>query len=219
MTLSIALTLRAPLAACLLAAGMWTAPTLTAAQTTKTTPQTTALPPNTPSITANRPAAPAPAVAGAPRTIKWEELVPPNWDPLAEFKDVNFGMLDDGDPRAMAMMKRLREVWDQAPTNPTLVGQAVRIPGFIVPLEDSKDGMKEFLLVPYFGACIHSPPPPANQIIHVLPKTPAKGFRSMDTVWISGTLSTVRTDSYMGTSSYRIDAVTVLPYEDSSTRR
>jgi hypothetical protein len=53
----------------------------------------------------------------------------------------------------------------------------------------------------------------------VLPKSPAKGFRSMDTVWISGTLSTVRTDSYMGTSSYRIDAVSVLPYEDSSTRR
>ena len=68
--------------------------------------------------------------------------------------------------------------------NSALVGQLVRIPGVVVPLEDSKDGLKEFLLVPYFGACVHSPPPPANQIVHVLPKSPAKGLRSMDAVWI-----------------------------------
>ena len=72
--------------------------------------------------------------------------------------------------------------------------------------------MTEFLLVPYFGACIHSPPPPSNQIIHVLPKAPAKGLRSMDAVWISGTLRTVRADTSMGVSSYRMDAVLVVPY-------
>jgi len=98
--------------------------------------------------------------------------------------------------------------------NPELVGTQVRIPGFVVPLEDSKAGLKEFLLVPYFGACIHSPPPPANQIIHVLPRTPAKGVRSMDTVWVSGTLSTVRTDSYMGASGYRIEATEIAPYKE-----
>jgi hypothetical protein len=107
----------------------------------------------------------------------------------------------------------MREAWDNAPTNPALVGQAVRLPGFVVPLEDTKDGLKEFLLVPYFGACIHSPPPPANQIVHVLPRTPVKGFRSMDTVWVSGPLATVRTDSYMGASGYRIEATEVVRYE------
>ncbi len=151
---------------------------------------------------------------GAPRTIQWEELVPANWDPFKGFKDLNFQALDDGDPRANEMLKKMREVWDAAPANPALVGQQVRIPGFIVPLEDTKDGLKEFLLVPYFGACIHSPPPPANQIIHVLPKAPAKGFRSMDTVWVSGPLSTPRTDSYMGTSTYRIEATAVTRYEE-----
>ena len=60
--------------------------------------------------------------------------------------------------------------------------------------------------MPYFGACIHSPPPPANQIIHVKPKEPAKGIRSMDTVWVNGTLHTLRTDTFMGASSYRMDA-------------
>jgi hypothetical protein len=158
------------------------------------------------------------AKPGAARTIGWEQLVPPNWDPFKDFKDLNFQLLDDGDPRAAQMLKRMREVWDNAPPNPQIVGQNVRIPGFVVPLEDSKDGLKEFLLVPYFGACIHSPPPPANQIIHVLPRTPAKGLRSMDTVWISGPLATVRTDSYMGAASYRIEATEVVPYQQDRAR-
>ena len=140
--------------------------------------------------------------------------MPAGWDPFKDFKDLNFQMLDDGDPRANLMLKKMREVWDSAPVNPDLVGTQVRIPGFVVPLEDSKAGLREFLLVPYFGACIHSPPPPANQIIHVLPRTPAKGVRSMDTVWVSGTLSTVRTDSYMGASGYRIEATSVAPYTE-----
>jgi hypothetical protein len=93
-----------------------------------------------------------------------------------------------------------------------LEGQSVRLPGFVVPLEESREGLKEFLLVPYFGACIHSPPPPANQIVHVLPRTPARDVRSMDAVWISGTLRQVKTDSYMGVSSYRMEALRVEPY-------
>ena len=166
-----------------------------------------------PPLRAEVPAVPA-AKPGALRTINWEELVPADWDPMKDFQGVDFGLLQDGDPRANEMMKKLRQVWDSAPSNPALVGQNVRIPGFVVPLEDSKEGMKEFLLVPYFGACIHSPPPPANQIIFVKPRTPAKGLRSMDTVWISGVLATERTDSYMGASSYRIDAHSVAPYEE-----
>ena len=159
-------------------------------------------------------AAPPAAAAGAARTISWEALVPANWDPFKDFKGLNFQTLDDGDPRASEILKKMREAWDNAPTNPAIVGQVVRLPGFVVPLEDSKEGLKEFLLVPYFGACIHSPPPPANQIVHVLPKSPAKGLRSMDTVWIVGTVTTLRTDSYMGASSYRIEATSVLPYEE-----
>ena len=152
--------------------------------------------------------------AGAARTIAWDALVPAGWDPFKDFKDLNFQTLDDGDPRATAMLKKMRDVWDNAPVNTALVGQVVRIPGFVVPLEDTKDGLKEFLLVPYFGACVHSPPPPANQIVHVLPKSPAKGLRSMDAVWITGTLTTGRTDSYMGAAGYRIEAISVAPYTD-----
>jgi hypothetical protein len=161
----------------------------------------------------------APASAGKPSNLTWEELVPKDWDPMSEFKGIDFNLLDDGDPRAAQMMNRLRQVWDSAPINDAVLGRNVRIPGFIVPLEDGRDGMREFLLVPYFGACIHSPPPPANQIIHVLPRTPARGVRSMDAVWISGVISAERTDSYMGVSGYRIVATAVEPYREERRGR
>ena len=169
-----------------------------------------------PALAASVPAkAAVPGTTGTPRTITWDALVPAGWDPFKDFKDMNFQMLDDGDPRAGAMLKKMRDVWDNAPVNGALVGQTVRIPGFVVPLEDSKDGLKEFLLVPYFGACVHSPPPPSNQIIHVLPKLAVKGLRSMDAVWITGTLTNTQTDSYMGAASWRVEAVNVAPYAEA----
>ena len=149
---------------------------------------------------------------GAFREIKWDDLVPKDWDPLKEFKSINFSLMKDSDPRANEMLKRMRETWDNAPTNNEMDGASVRIPGYLVPLEDTKAGLREFLLVPYFGACIHTPPPPANQIIYVKADKPPKGFRSMDTVWVSGTLKTLRSDSYMGASGYRMDAVVVEAY-------
>ena len=176
--------LLALLAACLLAL-----PTAQAqAQDTKATP---------------KPPAARPGYA----EISWDDLVPKDWDPLKQFKDMNFGLLNDADPRAAAALKKMREVWDNAPTNNAMDGRTIRIPGYVVPLEEGKNGMTEFLLVPYFGACIHTPPPPSNQIIHVKPKEPAKGLKSMDAVWIDGTLKTLRSDTFMGASGYRMDAV------------
>lgn len=164
------------------------------------------------------PAQDKPAARAGHTEITWDELVPANWDPLKQFKDMNFGVLSDADPRAAAMLKKMREVWDNAPVNNQMDGRAIRIPGYIVPLEEGKNGMTEFLLVPYFGACIHSPPPPANQIIHVKPKSPAKGFKSMDTVWIDGTLRTLRSDTFMGVSSYRMEAVGIERYVEKPAK-
>ena len=176
------------------------------------------VPSSVPSVPAKPAAKPVPKAApvfvGGYRVINWEELVPAGWDPMKDFKDINLAAMSDSDPRALQLMQRLREVWDNAPANPALEGQTVRIPGFVVPLEEGKDGLKEFLLVPYFGACVHTPPPPANQIIHVLPQSAAKGLRSMDAVWISGSLVRTRTDSYMGASSWRMEAKNVEPYSD-----
>lgn len=159
----------------------------------------------------------APAGAGTPgpaRTIGWEQLMPTGWDPYKDIKALNLDKLKDNDPKAEEALKKMRQMWDNAPINPLMLGQSVRLPGYLVPLEELPDGIKEFLLVPYFGACVHSPPPPANQIVHVLLDKPVKRFRSMDTVWITGALSATKTDSHMGVASYRMDAKSVLPYAE-----
>ncbi len=94
-------------------------------------------------------------------------------------------------------------------------GQAVKIPGFIVPLEYNDDQViTEFFLVPYFGACIHVPPPPPNQIIYV--KYP-KGFTLdalYDPFWVSGILKTTLINNDMATSAYSMSGQELEPYTE-----
>jgi len=146
------------------------------------------------------------------KVITWDALLPKDWDPFKDFRGQNLGGMNDGNPKALQMMRDLRAAWDNAPTVAAMDGAAVKLPGYLVPLDESKEGLKEFLLVPYFGACIHSPPPPANQIVHVVTNKAIKGFRTMDTIWVSGKLSSQRQDSIMGKSGYRLDAVVVERY-------
>jgi len=150
------------------------------------------------------------------RELKWEALVPPDWDPLKEFKGMDMAVgLPDSDPRAQARRGPLRAIWDAAPTVAALDGAKVRLPGFVVPLDETPAGLTSFLLVPYFGACIHTPPPPSNQIIHVHSKTPA-AVRTMDPVWVRGTLKLERQNTAHGASAYRLDAVGIEPYVERS---
>lgn len=72
--------------------------------------------------------------------------------------------------------------------------------------------MSEFLLLPYFGACIHAPPPPGNQIIYVIADKPLKNVQTMDALWVSGTLKLTTTDSPWGRSAYRMQAEITAPY-------
>ena len=160
----------------------------------------------------------AAANAAGFKEIKWEALVPKDWDPAKRFKSMNLGVLDDRDPRVVRAMRELRETYDNAPTISQLDGMQIKLPGYVVPLEEVKGEVKEFLLVPYFGACIHTPPPPANQIIHVTVTKPLKGLRSMDTVWVSGTLKTARIDSSMGTSGYRLTTAALERYVQGDRR-
>ena len=69
-----------------------------------------------------------------------------------------------------------------------LMGKPIKIPGFAVPLEgdDGFEYVKEFLLVPTFGACIHVPPPPPNQVILVVLDNPVYFEKLMYAVWVSG---------------------------------
>ena len=167
-------------------------------------------PANAPSKAAK---APSSATQATYREINWDALMPKDWDPSKAFKGLNLGRLNDADPRAMQALDQLKEMWENAPTTTALNGVRVRIPGFIVPLERTRDAISEFLLVPYFGACIHTPPPPSNQIIHVFPARMLKNMTAMEPVWVSGALEATRSGTSMGSAGYRLNADVVEPYK------
>lgn len=153
-----------------------------------------------------------------PRTLNWDELVPKDWDPLKRLRErnpqaaANLGALREGSAGEQSLMREMRELWDTAPTRTDLHGVRVRLPGYVVPLDSAEPGkLTQFLLVPYFGACVHSPPPPANQIVQVTLKSPGN-WRTMDVVWVQGVLSTQRQDSAMGVSGYALAAEVVEAY-------
>ena len=75
--------------------------------------------------------------------------------------------------------------------NAELNGKNIRIPGYLLPLEFEDKKVVEFLLVPWVGACIHTPPPPANQIVHVkLNKGFDIGDNAFTPVWVNGVMKT-----------------------------
>lgn len=150
--------------------------------------------------------------AGPFRDLAWEELIPPGWDPMKGFDLNELRNLPDSDPRARAALERLRKVWDNAPVRAELNDARVRVPGFVVPLSVEGKAVREFLLVPYYGACVHSPPPPSNQVVHVVMDRPAASVGMMDAVWVSGRLRATSSSSDMGAAGYRMDGVHVAPY-------
>lgn len=157
---------------------------------------------------------PAPATQeSAYKQTDWEALMPRDWDPMKVFEGLDLEKLRDSDPQAIGAIRRLREMWESAPAEPAMNGASIRIPGFVVPLEGEREEVTEFLLVPNFGGCIHVPPPPANQIIHVFAAKPEK-LQAMHIVWVSGVLETVRSRTDMGNAGYRMKAARIAPYEE-----
>ena len=90
-----------------------------------------------------------------------------------------------------------------------LNGQHVRIPGYLLPLDVSSDTVTEFLLVPFIGACIHVPPPPKNQIIHVnvLQKGGYRNTKLYEPVWVTGKIDiqSINKDLYLVDGSTGVD--------------
>lgn len=106
--------------------------------------------------------------------------------------------------------------------NQELNDKPVRIPGYLLPLEFDGDQVTEFFLVPYVGACIHTPPPPPNQIVHVRVDDGYTTEGGLYTpVWVNGLMKTEQSESNLdyvdGTSnipsSYALEATTIEPYE------
>ena len=150
--------------------------------------------------------------------LSWENLIPedfkPAQSPLDSMSREQINKLFDGSDESKAELAEIEEMLAFAPVVDSLDGEQVRIPGYVVPLDfDGQTQMKEFLLVPYYGACIHTPPPPANQVVHVVSESTVEVGDTYDPVWAIGTLSTETTMSDLAESGYRLQIDRIEPYE------
>jgi hypothetical protein len=90
----------------------------------------------------------------------------------------------------------------------------IRIPGFIVPLEtDEQQNITEFFIVPYFGACIHLPPPPPNQMLHVKTDQEVRLNDMQDAFWFEGKVIIETTNNRLGRAAYRLELNNIFAYE------
>ena len=129
--------------------------------------------------------------------------------------------------RLLARVREVEAAWRDAEekVEPSLDGQLIRLPGYVLPLAFAGSKVVEFLLVPFAGACIHAPPPPHNQIIHVRTKN---GFTSTELfmpVYVTGH---VKAKGLIGKSvylkegnvnvsyGYAMVAERIEPYKDDS---
>ncbi|AWL10770.1 hypothetical protein HMF8227_00262 [Saliniradius amylolyticus] len=135
-----------------------------------------------------------------PQELFWEDLAPKDFEAPEQ-------QVDHGGENSMTQMS------PNAPVVQELDGREVKIPGFVVPLEGDDDNLTEFLLVPYFGACIHVPPPPSNQIVYVKFENGVPIDSLYDAIWVHGVLETKQWSGDIATVGYRLKGIGVSSYE------
>ena len=131
-------------------------------------------------------------LAEGARELSWDDLVP-NSDGI---------LLDsNGEPAASPT--------PGFGTVPELSGAEVKLPGFVVPLDMSGETVSSFLLVPYFGACIHMPPPPPNQTVLVTVEEAIAMETMYYPVWVTGILKAENSTSALAEAGYKMQGLNV----------
>ncbi|MFO7704579.1 MAG: DUF3299 domain-containing protein [Halopseudomonas sp.] len=146
--------------------------------------------------------------------LTWGDLVPPH------ARDITGMPLPTHDLSALADKLSEGEYGDPAvqmepaaPVVAELNGREVKLPGYIVPLGINEQGVvNEFLLVPYFGACIHVPPPPSNQIVYVQSEAGIKLEALYQPFWITGAMQVEAVESDLANAGYKIANASIEPY-------
>lgn len=165
---------------------------------------------------------------GEPLGIMWEDLMPEgSEEELMKEYERFYAMLDKryaanttslADAQSFDQIEEGSEM-DFMPqlgtfdTVEDLDGVLVRIPGYIAPFDfESSRRHREFLFVPYMGACIHSPPPPPNQIIFVRADPAVRVPDIWAPYWMEGTLTTEKTENDLGDTAYALSLTQLEPY-------
>ncbi len=163
-------------------------------------------------------------------TAQWTDLIPEDelfllLNPPAYLSEIDDGSVED-------LMSKNNEIqseglsstvsdYEKALTSTNTIsmldGVRIRIPGFVVPLEiDAQQKVTRFFLVPYFGACIHLPPPPPNQMIYVNVEQGLIIANISDPVWVSGELTTAVIKNDMATAAYSMNIEAIEAYEETT---
>lgn len=149
--------------------------------------------------------------------IEWTDLMPKEDFEALSNPPAYLNEIEDGSPEdqisnqvsnaiASAADDRYQQALVSTKVVPEMDGKAIRIPGFIVPFEfDDNQKVTQFFLVPFFGACIHVPPPPPNQVIHVTSPEGIKAKELYNPFWISGVVKTVYTANELASATYSME--------------
>lgn len=150
-------------------------------------------------------ALPTASWAASPREIGWDDLIPAGV-PYSE-------IIGEGE------MDEVNDTWfpvydaNATKLNEKLNGAYIRMPGFIIPIKLGSSGVTDFILVPYVGACIHTPPPPANQLVFVKANPPWPNNDLWAPVWVEGVLKTEIKTTDIAKTGYSMSADNVEFYE------
>lgn len=152
------------------------------------------------------------ACASSPRLAFGEEYVDLDWTDLLPKGETSLPpeLLTLGDHAESAMASQqplssgVRTDWN---------GQIVRLPGFVVPLDYSGTGVTAFILVPFVGACVRVPPPPANQLVFVTTQTPYESKGLYEPVNVIGMFGTSSLKTQLADIAYALSADQIVPYD------
>lgn len=160
------------------------------------------------------------------QTIEWVALIPEDdLDALLNPPDFLKDIADGSDQDSVDLLQKNTQLdakgkrFQKALVSTNVVneydGKSIRIPGFIVPLESAGERIvTEFFVVPYFGACLHMPPPPPNQIIHVVVNEGIELENLYDPFWFEGRLALKIIETETGLSAYSMTLHQVIPYQE-----
>jgi hypothetical protein len=147
----------------------------------------------------------------------WEDLIPNDFiqpeNPLSTMSQEEIDKLMDGSEESEVELEKLKEAFYYAPVVDELDGKRVKLPAYITPLEYNENQMmNEFLLVPYVGACMHTPPPPANQVVHAKTVEAIENRSMYEAVWAIGILRAKTSQSELAEAGYQLEVEEVMPY-------
>ncbi|MEP1942209.1 MAG: DUF3299 domain-containing protein [Sulfitobacter sp.] len=148
---------------------------------------------------------PRASFAKTARVVAWEDLIPPGV-PYSEI--IGEGEMDEA-----------RDTWlpefDENATklNKKLDGAYIKMPGYMLPIDLTSAGVTSFLMVPYVGACLHVPPPPANQLVYVESKRPWASDKMWDPVWVTGRMKPELQSTSIADIGYSLVADQIETYE------